>query len=200
MSIVLPTEENLLSALKSGDEKAFEVLYERYWPEVYTMIYRRIGDKEATKDIVQNIFVNLWLSREKIIAERSLAPLLNTTARKKAISWYKKNLATQQRETNFQSVMDEPGHSPQTDMEAKELQAFLDKEIEKMPPTMKQTFLLSRYENKSIREIAAELSLSEQTIRNNISMALERLRDKAQQFYTEPANLAGIIAILLTKV
>lgn len=200
MNTVLHTEKDLLSALKNGDEKAFEVLYERYWPEIYTMIYRRIGDKEATKDIVQNIFVNLWLSREKIITEKSLAPLLNTTERKKSISWYKKNMATQQRETNFQSAMDAPEHSPQTDMEAKELQNFLDKEIEKMPTTMRQTFLLSRYENKSIREIAAELSLSEQTIRNNISMALERLRNKTHQFYTEPANLAGIIAILLTKV
>lgn len=200
MNTVLHTEKDLLSALKNGDEKAFEVLYERYWPEIYTMIYRRIGDKEATKDIVQNIFVNLWLSREKIITEKSLAPLLNTTARKKSISWYKKNMATQQRETNFQSAMDAPENFPQTDMEAKELQNFLDKEIEKMPPTMRQTFLLSRYENKSIREIAAELSLSEQTIRNNISMAFERLRNKTHQFYTEPANLAGIIAILLTKV
>ncbi|MNL35835.1 Sigma-70, region 4 [compost metagenome] len=62
---------------------------------------------------------------------------------------------------------------------------------------MKLSFRLSRYENKSIKEIAAELSLSEQTVRNNISMALERLRLQTRKFYAEPANLAGVIVVLL---
>lgn len=193
------TDQYLIMAMQSGDQKAFEALYERYWPEVYTMIYRRINDKEVAKDIVQDIFVNLWRYRDKIIAEGSLAPLLNVTAKKQAISWYRKQTATKQRELLYHEaeVLVAPST---TELETKELQDLLDREIDQMPNNMQQSFRLSRYENKSIKEIAAELSLSEQTVRNNISMALERLRLQTRKFYSEPINLAGVLAILLTKI
>lgn len=185
--------------MKNGDQKAFEELYEQHWPEVYTMIYRRINDREVTKDILQDIFINLWNYRHRIIAERSLAPWLNSAAKKQTISWYRKHVSTKQRETLYQEN-ETLIVSPPTELETKELQELLDLEIEKMPDNMKLSFRLSRFEDKSIREIATELSLSEQTVRNNISMALERLRSLTKKFYSEPANLAGVLAILLTKI
>lgn len=199
MNDLIFTDQDLITAMKNGDQKAFEELYDRYWPEVYSMIYRRVSDREVTKDIVQDIFINLWLYRDRIIAERSLAPWLNVIARKQAISWYRKQLSTKQREIQYQDseALVLPSSA---EFEAKELQDLLDREIEKMPVNMKQSFQLSRYENKSIREIAFELCLSEQTVRNNISIALERLRSQTRKFYAEPANLAGILVILLTKI
>lgn len=185
--------------MKNGDQKAFEELYELYWPEVYTMIYRRINDREVTKDILQEIFINLWNYRHRIIAERSLAPWLNSAAKRQTISWYRKQISTKQRETFYQESGTLIVPAP-TELETKELQELLDLEIEKMPDNMKLAFRLSRFENKSIREIATELSLSEQTVRNNISMALERLRLLTKRFYSEPANLAGVLVILLTKI
>ncbi len=198
MSQTLLTDQDLIAAMKDGDQKAFEQLYERYWSEVYTMIYRRISDKETTKDIVQEIFINLWRYRDRIIAERSLAPWLNVAAKKQAISWYRKQTSTKQREMLYQQ--EETLTTSSTELETKELQDLLDNEIEKMPVNMKHAFQLSRYENKSIKEIAAELSLSEQTVRNNISLALERLRLRTRKFYSEPANLAGVLLVLLTKI
>lgn len=185
--------------MKNGDQKAFEALYEQYWPEVYTMIYRRINDREVTKDILQDIFINLWNYRHRIIAERSLAPWLNSAAKKQSISWYRKQVSTKQREILYQENETLIVPAP-TELETKELQELLDLEIEKMPENMKLSFRLSRFENKSVREIAEELSLSEQTVRNNVSMALERLRLQTKRFYSEPANLAGILVVLLTKI
>ena len=199
MNELIFTDQDLITAMKNGDQKAFEELYERYWPEVYSMIYRRVRDKEVTKDIVQDIFINLWRYRDRIIAERSLAPWLNVIARKQAISWYRKQLSTKQREAQYQDG-EVLVPSSSTELEAKELQDLLDREIERMPVNMKQSFQLSRYENKSIREIASELCLSEQTVRNNISIALERLRSQTRKFYSEPANLAGVLVILFTKI
>lgn len=199
MGQITISDQDLIVIMKNGDQKAFEELYHRYWPEVYTMIFRRVGDREVAKDIVQDIFTNLWSYRDRIIAERSLAPWLSAIAKKQAISWYRKQISTKQREHLYQENETQVSHAT-TDLEAKELQEIIDKEIEKMPANMQQSFRLSRYEQKSIREIAEELSLSEQTVRNNISMALERLRLQARKFYSEPANLAGVLAILLTKL
>lgn len=199
MNQLTPSDQDLITAMKNGDQNAFEALYEQYWPEVYTMIYRRINDREVTKDILQDIFINLWNYRHRIIAERSLAPWLNSAAKKQSISWYRKQVSTKQRETLYQENETLIVPAP-TELETKELQELLDLEIEKMPENMKLSFRLSRFENKSVREIAEELSLSEQTVRNNVSMALERLRSQTKRFYSEPANLAGILVILLTKI
>jgi RNA polymerase sigma-70 factor (family 1) len=187
----------LLAALRKGDESAFKVLYERYWEEVYTMIYRRLGDDEAAKDIVQNIFVNLWTSRKEVFIEKNLGPYLNRAARNRTISFYRKNLATMTRDARFHN--EQIQYSPESNLEAKELEAVINNEIAQMSDTMRKAFILSRQENKSIREIATELSLSEQTIKNNISQALDRLRKKTRLFYSEPANLVSVLLILLTQ-
>jgi RNA polymerase sigma-70 factor (ECF subfamily) len=62
----------------------------------------------------------------------------------------------------------------------KELSFMLDNEISKMPTTMQSAFNLSRVEGLSIKEIAFRLSISEQTVKNNISLALSRLKLKAK--------------------
>lgn len=193
----LDKDHMLLAALRKGDEAAFKMLYERYWSELYTMTYRRLRDEDAAKDIVQNIFVNLWTSRKEIFIETSLAPYLNRAVRNSTISFYKKSLATMNREAIYQH--EQVQYTPEMDLVARELEEVINDEIASMNDTMRKAFMLSRQENKSIREIASELSLSEQTIKNNISQALDRLRKKTQLFYSEPANLAGIALILLVK-
>ncbi|MNT47196.1 RNA polymerase sigma factor [compost metagenome] len=62
----------------------------------------------------------------------------------------------------------------------KELSFLLDNEVAKMPSTMQSAFNLSRIEGLSIKEIAFRLSISEQTVKNNISLALSRLKLKAK--------------------
>ncbi|MFY0254573.1 RNA polymerase sigma factor [Chitinophaga sp. 30R24] len=196
MHAIGDTDKLLLAALRKGDESAFKVLYERYWTELYTMTYRRLGDEEAAKDIVQNIFVNLWTSRKEIFIEHSLAPYLNRAVRNKTISFYKKNLADMSREARYQ--YEQGQYAVESNLEAKELEDFINDELANMSDTMRKAFILSRDENKSIKEIAAELSLSEQTIKNNISQALHRLRKKTQLFYADPVNLLTLILLLLT--
>jgi RNA polymerase sigma factor (sigma-70 family) len=197
MYTVADTDQKLLLALRKGDESAFSILYDKYWPEVYTMVYRRLRDREVTRDIVQNIFVNLWVSRKEIVLESTLAPYLNRAAKNRAISFYKKNAATFSRDHIFQHQQVQ--HAIDLNLEAVELEAFFNQEIADMPDTMRKAFVLSRQENKSIREIAAELSLSEQTIKNNISQALDRLKKKTKLYYSDPANLAIFILVVLTE-
>ncbi|MCX2479733.1 sigma-70 family RNA polymerase sigma factor [Pedobacter sp. MC2016-15] len=198
MYTVSDTDSQLLFALRKGDETAFRILYDRYWADIYTMVYRRLLDEDATKDIVQNIFVNLWISRKEITIESTLAPYLNRAAKNRAISLYKQNEASFARENFFQE--EQVQHSIETSLEATELEAFFKEEIDGMPDTMRKAFVLSRHEDKSVREIATELCLSEQTIKNNISQALERLRKRIKLYYSDPQNLTVLFLFFLTEL
>ena len=162
------------------------------------MVFRRLQNEESSKDIVQNIFVNLWISRKEIVIENTLAPYLNTAARNRVISFYKTNSANVARDNLFQQQQIQ--YSIENELEATELEVFFKEEIEKMPDTMRKAFKLSRQEDKSIREIAMELCLSEQTIKNNISQALERLRKNTKIYFSDPAHLSMLFLIALTKI
>lgn len=192
------SDSALLADIRNDDAKAFEMLYERYWAQVYTAISRRLPDEEIAKDIVQNVFMKLWTSNHIIVVHDSIAPYLLSAARKQAINFYKKNKADLLREADYQQ-QDIERWSPDLSLEAKELERFLEHEISTLPESMRKSFVLSRMEDKSIKDIAAELSLSEQTIKNNISIALNLLRKRARHFLSSPVSISIFFSILFTK-
>ncbi len=63
MPISSYSDGELLSAIRHDDEKAFAELFERYWKQVHTMTYAMVLSMDATKEIVQNIFISLWEQR-----------------------------------------------------------------------------------------------------------------------------------------
>jgi RNA polymerase sigma-70 factor (ECF subfamily) len=58
------TDDELVAQLQAGDRMAFEAIYRRYWPLLYTIAYKRLGDKEQTEDVLQEVFARCWIKRE----------------------------------------------------------------------------------------------------------------------------------------
>lgn len=169
------SDKELLMAMSSGDQHAFTILFNRHWKELFSFVHRLTKDESETKDILQDVFVHIWKNRERLYANDSFLPYLNTVAYSNIMmSFRRSKIELQGTDTLLQMVersMESDDHLLYT--EAKQ---SVDRALEKMPINMRQCFRLSRYEDKSIREIAAELGLSEQTVKNNISEALRRLR------------------------
>ena len=60
----LTNDALLLLQVEQGSSHAFDILYEKYWGQAYSNAYKRLKDPEQTKDIVQDVFINIWLKRE----------------------------------------------------------------------------------------------------------------------------------------
>ncbi|MFA4870100.1 MAG: sigma factor [Pedobacter sp.] len=87
------TDQELLLLIKENDYAAFDKLYGRHWRSVYDVAYKRLKDQNTSKDIVQDIFVDLWDKRKsKQIID--LVPYLHTAVRYKIYSLLAKNKAT----------------------------------------------------------------------------------------------------------
>ena len=171
------TDKQLLEALCLGDETAFRNLFNRHWEALFAFVSRMIGEDEQAKDIVQNTFIVVWKNRNQLIIGDSLMPYLIKVARNETISLFRKNKVR----LDGMELLARDLHAvenPENLFITKELNTTIEVEMIKMPISMKKCFQLSRYENKSIRDIAKELSLSEQTVKNNISEALNRLRKR----------------------
>ncbi|MRG45831.1 sigma-70 family RNA polymerase sigma factor [Chitinophaga sp. SYP-B3965] len=167
---------DLMELVKEENDNAFEILLNRHSKALYDLVYKRTRSDADTKDIIQDIFISVWKNRQTITIETSLYPYLYRAAKYAVIDLTIRNrkvLAFQ--EILMSAPMDiDPGAEQITI--AQELKQEFEAEVANMPSTMRDIFRLSRDEKLSSREIAQRLQLSEQTVRNNITLALNRLR------------------------
>lgn len=169
----------LMQRLASGDTSAFQLIYDKYWKALY--IKARNGtDEDEAKDIVQEVLLSLWNGRHRVQVnkETDLRNYLFTAVKYKIISFYAYSAAKVKRAGLLQSAN---VHNPEALFLSKELKNQLDQVVDKMPQKMQQIFRMSREEANSITEIASHLNLSEQTVKNQLSNALKRLRNNVAQ-------------------
>jgi RNA polymerase sigma-70 factor (family 1) len=169
------SDKELVRAMSSGDQAAFTILFNRHWKDLFSFVHKLTQDENETKDILQDVFVHIWKNRDKLYANESFLPYLNTVAYSNVMMAFRRSKIKLQGTNTLLQMVDRSMESDDR-LLYKEAKQSVDHELEKMPFNMRQCFRLSRYEEKSIREIAAELGLSEQTVKNNISEALRRLR------------------------
>lgn len=168
----------LTDLLKRGDAAAYTVIYNRYFNELYLHAYQRLRDKDEAQDVIHELFAGLWNKRETITIKSSLAAYLYTAVRNRIMDV----IAHQQVETKYVSSLQnflEAGYCV-TDHQVRErlLAALIEKEIAELPSKMREVFELSRKKVLSHKEIAAELNISEQTVRKQINNALKILRSR----------------------
>lgn len=169
------SDKDLLKDISKGDERAFQCLFDKHWDTLYAFVYRLINDEEQTKDILQNVFLEIWNKKEVLLIDEYVLPYLYRIAKNDVMSLFRRNKV---RLEGNDVLIRNLGKSSSSDdrIIARQLKEVIDAELARMPFNMRQCFQLSKYEHKSIREIAGELMLSEQTVKNNISEALKRLR------------------------
>lgn len=203
--MTLQEDKVLLDRIKRADEQAFHALFDRYWKPMTLSAYRRILNEEDAKDMVQEILISIWQRRDHIEtdAEGSLSVYLFSALKYRVINY----LVTCGRKDMYQAVLQRitelQSNNVADNILSKELQQVIDATVAGMSPRMQQAFRLSRYKGLSIREIANELSLSEQTVKNLITQSLQQLRRAVHLYYNghpgmqeELTVMAGLVLLL----
>jgi RNA polymerase sigma-70 factor (family 1) len=172
------SDMDLVDLLKSGDQLAFTELLKRYNRLLFIHAYKLLKDKEDARDLVQEIFIAIWDSRESISAKTNFAGFLYASIRNKVLNLiiHKK---VEHKYLNSLKDYIEKGEA-QTDYLARtrELQSIIEREIQFLPPKMREIFELSRYDNLSHKQISEKLNLSEKTVKKQVNNALKILRVK----------------------
>ncbi|MDR2283728.1 MAG: RNA polymerase sigma-70 factor [Sphingobacterium sp.] len=169
-------EQILLTRVSVGDEKAFLMLYDKYWERLFVYAVNIVKDRNEAEDVVQEVFTKLWRVRESLLSVRNLNAYLITITRNQAL----KNILGSKRMTeSIQSFIYYVEHDyPSLDKEydAKELASLIEKHVDHLPEKMKEIFVLSRENGLSNKEIADSLNISEHTVKKQINNSLRRIR------------------------
>ncbi len=176
MEKLLHTEKELVKKLKEGDSFAFEVLFYKYRNKIKGFAVRLVPAQVDPEEIVQEVFVKLWLKKESVDPEKDFQSYLFSIAKNLVLDHLKS--AVNRRlyfvgEHFQQDLMtdDDTENSLPEDAEEK-----LQKLIDEIPERRREIFCLSRFEGLSYKQIAEKLGISENTVDSQIRNALTFLR------------------------
>lgn len=172
-------EKELLLTLKSGNRQSFTILYKQYWNQVYNFSRLYLTTREAAEEVVQEVFVKVWESREFIREDDNFKGLLFIITRNLIFNQSRKNFNENFYKMTMLAAM-EQSYDMEAEIDAKNLKEYIDQLIEELPPQRKLIFTLSRNEHLSHKEIAERLAISEKTVENQISAAIRFLRKNVQ--------------------
>jgi RNA polymerase sigma-70 factor (ECF subfamily) len=171
----LYTDEQLLAALRKGDECAFEEIFKRYWSRFYTIARTKIHSHEEAEEIVQAIFFALWEKRETL-AIANLVHYLHTAVKNRVINHIRHQITQRKYWEYYRRFI--PSQSPVTQdtVDFDNLSEAVTEAVNSLPEKSRQVFRLSRLEGQSTAEIANRLKLSEKAIEYHLTKSLKHLR------------------------
>lgn len=169
-------EKNLLHKLQNGDRLAFEIIYHRYKGLLYVHASKHLNDQEEAKDIIHDIFSNLWQNRTTLHIQENLTAYLYQAVRNRVINQQLKSHRADEYINSLQEFISHVQADTDHRVREKMLMELIEQEIASLPPKMRIVFELSRKEGLSHKEIAEQLHITEQSVRSHVKGALKILR------------------------
>ena len=168
-------ENELILLLKQSNQEAFTTLYKKYWKQVYNFSRLYLTSQSVAEEVVQEVFIKVWESRDFMREGDNFKGLLFIITRNLIFNMHRKNLNEDFYKMTVLSAM-ENSYDIEEEIDAKNLGEYIDLLIADLPPRRREIFNLSRKENKSYKEISQLLGVSEKTVENQIGEALKFLR------------------------
>ena len=152
-----------------------ESLFRKYFSSLCVFARQYVYDNDKVKDIVHDVFINIWEKDELYEADALVKGYLFTSVKNRCFNYLRDNKKfNKEGDEAYNYDMPHQQHNP---TEYKELEHIIKNEINKLPDKCKEVFMLSRYEELKYAEIAMRLDISIKTVEAHISKALKILRE-----------------------
>jgi len=176
---VTKSNSELIMLIQKDDRVAFYHIYERYSKRLYGFVLRYIKQKEDAEEIVQEVFVKIWESRNKIDAYSSFESFLFTIAYNTTISLLRKR-SNEKKYLEYLKSLQQSANSPDLidEIQFNELNDRVQSLLNELTPRQKEIFKLSREEGLTHDEIARKLDISVNTVKKHMSNTLALLKSQ----------------------
>lgn len=161
-------ERDLLEQIAGGDQQAFAVLFDQYHHLLGHHIYKITENRELTQEIVQDVFLKIWMTREALREIEHFKAWIYKVASNQSINAVKKIARQRVRQQQWEQY----ARLEEEEEEDQRLPDIIDAAIAGLPAQQQKVYLLSRREGLRYQDIAREMGLSQETVKYYMKLAL----------------------------
>ena len=182
-------DNNLITLLQQGDRNAYKQLFIKYYSPLCEYASQYISDDDS-EELVQELMLFLCETRENLVIETSLKSYLFISTKHRCLNAIRKNQYHERIHNQIYEKIKDQFEDPDYYF-VNELTENIQKAIENLPETYRETFAMSRFGEKTNVQIAEELGISVKTVEYRISQALKILRFKLKDYLPLLINILG---------
>jgi RNA polymerase sigma-70 factor (ECF subfamily) len=190
MELSLPSEKDLLVQVANGDEESFRQLFLKHHQQLGSHIFRLTNSMDLAEEIVQDVFLKIWLSREALWEVHNFKAYLFVVSKNHTLNCLRKlskeRISIKQSEENF--ARDYNYSEAELDI----YYNLLDEAINQLPAQQQKVYLLSRHERLRYAEVAVRLNISRETVKKYLQIATVSITEYVQAKYNTAVFLAFV--------
>ncbi len=172
----LYNEKELLFRISEGDEESFSAIFHKYRNRIFTVAFKLTSSAELAEEIVQDVFLKLWLKKSKIREITDFSSFLFIMARNEAYSYMRSLARRQLRGSKMESFIPIGIYTSDSDLLEKEFNSILQEAIDRLPDRQREVYLLGKEHGLKREEIANQLQLSPETVKAHMAQAMKFIR------------------------
>jgi RNA polymerase sigma-70 factor (ECF subfamily) len=195
MTTVGSSERELILQLKLGDSGAYLQLYDKYHSSLYSFIIRFVKIPQLAEDVLQEVFLKIWEIRERINPELSFNAYIYKISRNEVFKLLKKISKDEELRTDIAYKLINSVDSADLKFQWQQYEIALNKAIYSLSPQRQKVFILCRQENKSYEEVAAELNISKNTVKEHMVLAVKSIKE----YMWNHAEMQFVLAFIIFK-
>jgi RNA polymerase sigma-70 factor (ECF subfamily) len=185
-------EPELLQLASQGDERAFQLIFNEYWPKIYGTALRLTRSPEPARDLAQDVFLKLWDNRHKLKDVQRVDAYIYILSRNLIMDFLRKRVFNDHNMDYLLEYSRCDALSAHENLEFKEMETFLHEEIDKLPGKVKDVLRLKYLEGLSHQEIAQRLNISVVSSKTYVVRGLQEIRAR---FFSLSKNLLVFLVL-----
>ncbi len=178
-NISTPNFHFLQQQVAEGNKQAFREIFDTLFTNLTKFSFSFVQSKEASTEIVDEIFIQLWTKRQSIVQINDLRVYLYTATKNASLNYLTKRAKQIQLEPydNLEVQIADGAATPEQILISKELMQQIKQAIDALPPRCKLIFKLIREDGLKYAEVASILNLSIKTIENQMVIAISKIKE-----------------------
>ncbi|WP_421938990.1 RNA polymerase sigma factor [Pedobacter sp.] len=172
----MATERLVLAKIATGDEQAFAILYKFYRNKVYGYALKILQSPPAAQEIVQEVFIKLWLKRAELAEIENFGGFLRIIVRNDTLNALKKIALQQRKYTLINQDQTEIDTVTDKSIAFNETKKLLDDAIESLPAQQKLVYSLCHLDGLKQKDVATQLGISPLTVKVHLREAVKSIR------------------------
>jgi RNA polymerase sigma-70 factor (family 1) len=189
------SEGELLAKIAEGNQRAFKVIYETYYRKIFIYAVRYVKSDLDAEEIIQEIFLKLWLRDSAALPINNLDGYFQTLVRNRSLDMLRRKVLEDHADLDNVVNWQEAHNDTEELIILKDTKKILDEGITLLTPQQRQVYKLCHQDGLKYEEAAKELNLSISTVHSHMKLALKFLRGYLQQ-HTDIAALIVILKLL----